>query len=147
MGGERMARRTPEELMRTYLVDVAQHGQLELIDEIAQPDMVDEANHFFGGPAGRDGLRQHVVGFRRYIEDVDIRIERIVAGEDEVMAWWTFSGKHVGPWLGQAPTGAVIESTVFSFFELTDGCISRYRLWLSAGFDPRITFDSSRPVL
>ena len=142
-----MTRRTPAELMRTYLVEVAQHGKLDLIDEIAQPDMVDEANQYFGGPAGSAGLRQHVVGFRRFIADVDIQIERIVAGDDEVMAWWTFSGKHVGPWLGQAPTGAVIESTVFSFFELTDGRISRYRLWLQAGFEPRITFDSSKPSL
>jgi hypothetical protein len=76
-----MIRRTPQELMRTYLVEVAQQG------------------------------------------------------------------KHVGPWLGQAPTGAVIESTVFSFFELTAGRISRYRLWLQAGFEPSITFDSSRPSL
>ena len=139
-----MKRRTPEELMQTYLVDVAQQGRLELIDDIAQPDMVDKANQFFGGPAGREGLRQHVVGFRRFIGDVEIDIERIVAGENDVMAWWTFTGKHVGPWLGQTPTGGVISATVFSFFELTDARISRYRLWLYAGFESPITFGSSK---
>ena len=78
---------------------------------------------------------------------VTITIDRIVAGRDEVMAWWSFAGTHVGPWLGVTPTGEPIEATVFSFFDLIDGQIARYRLWLHAGFDPPVVFDSSRPRL
>ena len=105
--------------------------------------MVDEANQCFGGPPGKAGLRQHVVGFRRYIDEIELSIERIVAGEDEVMAWWSFNGIHSGPWLGRSPTGKHVSATVFSFFELRDGLISRYRLWLHAGFDDPMVFDSS----
>ncbi|MEM7504951.1 MAG: ester cyclase [Pseudomonadota bacterium] len=133
-------------LMRTYLIDVAQGGQLDLIDEIAHEDMVDEANAAFGGPPGRAGLRQHVVGFRRNVSNLTIDIQRIVGADDEVMAWWTFRGVHSGPWLGRPATGTSISGTVFSFFALRAGLVSYYRLWLCAEFPEPVVFDSSRAV-
>jgi len=136
---------SPKQLMETYLLEVGLKGKLELIEELAQPDMVDEANQAFGGPPGRDGLVAHVAGFRRAVGEPSITIDKIVAGTDEVMAWWSFSGKHVGPWLGRSPNGQEISGTVFSFFELVDGRISYYRLWLCAMFDEPVMFDSSRP--
>lgn len=138
---------SPERLMETYLREVVAHGRLELIDDLAQPDMVDEANQAFGGPPGRAGLVAHVVGFRRNVGDLGLSIERIVAGDGEVMAWWSFTGTHAGPWLGRAPTGRELSGTVFSFFDLADGRIARYRVWLCAQFDEPVVFDSSRPVL
>lgn len=138
---------SPAELMETYLIEVVVNGRLELIEPIALPDMVDEANQAFGGPPGRDGLIAHVKGFRRNVEGLRVSIDRIVAGPDEVMAWWSFTGKHVGPWLGRTPTGREISGTTFSFFDLVDGKISRYRLWLHVMFDEPIVFDSSRPIL
>jgi predicted ester cyclase len=134
-------------LMESYLADVVQHGRLELIEQIALADMVDEANQAFGGPPGRAGLVAHVKGFRRAVGDLRLSIDRIVAGTDEVMAWWSFTGEHVGPWLGRAPTGRNISGTVFSFFDLVDARISRYRVWVYAAFDEPVVFDSSRPVV
>lgn len=132
--------------METYLTDVAQHGRLERLDELAHADMVDEANQAFGGPPGRAGLVAHVKGFRRAIADLQLTIDRVVAGDDEVMAWWSFTGRHDGPWLGRAPTGDPISGTVFSFFELRDGLVSRYRVWVHAAFAAGpVAFDSSRP--
>ena len=137
----------PKRLMETYLLEVVVNGRLGLIEELALPDMVDEANQAFGGPPGRDGLVAHVVGFRRNVGNLRLVIDRIVAGTDEVMAWWSFTGTHLGPWLGRAPTGQEISGTAFSFFDLVDGRISRYRVWLYAMFDEPVVFDSSRPVL
>ncbi len=136
---------SPKEIMETYLVEVGGNGRYELVEELAHPDMIDEANQAFGGPPGRDGLIAHVKGFRRNVGDLDVTIDRIVAGSNDVMAWWSFKGKHVGPWLGRPPTDQEITGTVFSFFDLVDGRISRYRLWLHAAFDEPVTFDSSRP--
>lgn len=136
-----------EQIIRTYLTEVVQGGRLDLIEELAQPDMVDEANQAFGGPPGRDGLVAHVVGFRRNVADLRLSIDRVVANAGEVMAWWSFTGTHVGPWLGVDPSGEAITGTVFSFFELDDSKISRYRVWLHALLDEPVVFDSSRPVL
>jgi len=138
---------TPAQLMETYLVEVVGNGRLELIEQLANPDMVDEANQAFGGPPGRDGLVAHVVGFRRNVGELAVTVERVVAGTDDAMAWWSFTGTHVGPWLNQAPTGEAISGTAFSFFELSDGRISRYRVWLHANLAQPVVFDSSRPVV
>lgn len=133
--------------MEAYLHDVAVEGHIDLIEELALPDMVDEANRAFGGPAGRAGLVAHVVGFRRNVTDLDVTVDRVVAGTEDVMAWWSFTGKHVGPWLGRPPTGEEISGNVFSFFDLKEGRISFYRLWLCAQFDEPVILDSSRPHL
>ena len=139
------AEQNSEALMRTYLERVVANDELGLIDELAHTDMVDEANQAFGGPVGRAGLVAHAKGFNRCIKDLELTIERIVGNDDTVMAWWSFSGVHAGPWLGRKPTGERIHATVFSFFDLVDGRISRYQLWLHAGFDEPVVFDSSRP--
>jgi predicted ester cyclase len=137
---------SPTALMETYLREVAEKGRLELIEDLAHPDMVDEANQAFGGPPGRDGLIAHAKGFRRNVTDLSLTIDRIVAGEDEVMARWSFAGRHSGPWLGRPPTGGPVSGTVFSFFDLREGLISRYGLWLHARFaDGEAAFDSQRP--
>lgn len=132
--------------METYLLEAVGNGRLQVIEDLAWPDMVDEANQAFGGPPGRDGLVAHVVGFRRAVGELRIAVDRIVAGTDDVMAWWSFTGTHVGPWLGRRPTGREISGTTFSFFELVDGRISRYRVWLHAVLDEPVVFDSARAV-
>ena len=134
---------TPHDLMQTYLTEVGAKGRYDLIPDLAQPDMVDEANRIFGGPPGRDGLVAHAKGFRRAFEDLDMTVHRIVAGQTDVMAHWSFSGTQVKPWLNRAPSQGRLNGTVFSFFDLTDGKISRYRLWLCAMFDPPVIFDSA----
>ncbi len=138
-------KRTPRQVMQTYLEEVVVNGRLELIEELAQPDMVDQANQAFNGPPGRDGLVAHAKGFRRNITDVSVTIDQIVADEDEVMAQWSFTGTLVGPWLGRTPTGDAISCTAFSFFRLREGLIDHYRAWLHANLDVPVVFDSAHP--
>ena len=132
-------------LMKTYLIEVGQKGRLDLIKTIAQPDMIDEANRAFGGPVGRDGLIAHVKTFRSQIAELNLEIKQIVGNENEVMAHWSFTGIHKGPWLRREPTGKEVSADVFSFFTLKDGLISYYRLWLNAMIDKPVIFDSSCP--
>ena len=129
-------------VMRSFIEDVVTNGQLHLIDELAHPDMVDEANQAFGGPPGRDGLVAHVIGFRKNISQPQIEIRAVVGSDSQVMAWWSFSGIHSGPWLGIKPTNEAFTAEVFSFFSLREGRIERYRLWLHAALNPPVTFDS-----
>ncbi len=138
--------RTPTEIMKTYLIEVGGKGRLDLIDEIAHPDMIDEANQAFGGPPGRAGLVAHVKGFRKNLSDITSDIHQIIGGDDQVMAHWSFTGRHTGPWLGRAPTGQIVSANVFSFFTLKGGLISRYRLWMCAEMDEVVIFDSSKAL-
>lgn len=137
--------RTPRQVMETYLEEVVTNGRLELIEELAQPDMIDEANQAFNGPPGRAGLVAHAKGFRRNISGLSVTVNEIVAGDDAVMAKWTFTGKLTGPWLGQTPTGKEFSCTAFSFFRLRDGLIDHYRVWLYANLETPVVFDSANP--
>ncbi|MEM9254774.1 MAG: ester cyclase [Pseudomonadota bacterium] len=132
--------------MTTFLQRIVTDGDLSLIDDIAQPDMVDEANQLFGGPPGRAGLVAHVRGFRKHLDQRKLRVHRIVASEDHVMAWWSFSAVHTGLWLGKPPTDQPVAATVFSFFALHEGLIQRYALFVSARFTDEIrVLDTALP--
>lgn len=130
-----------ERLMHRFLTDVVAGGKLELLDELSLPDMIDEANELFDGPRGRAGLIAHVKGFRKNIADPTVSIQRIVGNDSEVMSWWEFEGKHVGPWLNLSPTHEMISATVFSFFSIENQRIKRYQLWLHANVNPPQVFD------
>ena len=132
--------------MQTYLSEIVAEGRLELIDDLFHEDMIDEAAQAFGGPPGRAGLVSHVKGFRRHIGHLHIVINQIVADTDTVMAQWSFSGIHDGPWLGRTPTHGPVNGTVFSYFTLKQGRVSRYRLWLYAELDEPVVFDSADPA-
>ena len=139
---------SPVELMHTYLYEVAINERLDLIDEIASIDLVDEANAIFGGPPGREGLKAHVIGFRKYVEECRIDVHKIVGATEDVIAWWSFEGLHVGPWLGKVATQRPVVGTVFSQFDVQDGLVQRYRLYLNAEFSDAIAlFDTSRGCL
>lgn len=151
---------TAEQVIERYFEEVGKAGRYEALAELAHEDMVDEANRAFGGPPGRAGLEAHVRGFRRAFPDVRMEVDRIVAGRipqgqamagaDEVMALWRFSGQQAAPWLGRRPGGSAgdtVSGDVVSLFILRDGRIARYRLWLCAHFpEGSVTFDSSRAL-
>ncbi len=134
-------------LMQTYLDEVVQNGRIELIEELAHADVIDEANLAFRGPPGRAGLIAHARGFNRNITKVKVTVKRIVGDQTSVMAWWSFTGIHAGPWLGRPQSDKPISGNVFSFFDLVDGKISRYSLYLHAAFDDPMVFDSTSPQL
>ncbi|MEM7097666.1 MAG: ester cyclase [Pseudomonadota bacterium] len=132
--------------MHIYLTKIAAQGELDLIDRFFHPELIDEAAIAFGGPEGIKGLYGHVIGFRRNIGNATIGIQNIIGNEAQVMAQWSFTGTHDGPWLNQAPTNKPISGTVFSYFTLSEGLVIRYRLWLCARFEDLIVFDSSKPL-
>ncbi len=138
-----MSRAANEQIMRTYLEEVGIKRRLDLIPEIAAEDMVDEVIAAEGGPPGREGLVAHVMGFHATFPEFTVTIRKILANDDEVMAWWTFEGSPVTEFWGVPPTGNSVSGHVFSFFSITDGKISRYRFFIHVGFDTPVSFDTT----
>jgi predicted ester cyclase len=138
-----LSRERNEQIMRTYLEEVLANERLELIPEIANEDMVDEVTAGAGGPPGRDGLVAHVNSFFNAFSDRKITIRRIVANDDEVMAWWIGDGINSGDLGTMAATGQPLTGHAFSFFDIRDGKISRYRLFAYFGYDPPVAVDTT----
>ncbi len=138
-----MSRADNEQIMRTYLEEVAVKGRLDLIPELAAENIVDEAAVAEGGPPGREGLVAHVTGFLAALPDRIITIRKILANDDDVMAWWTCEGTPVTEFAGVPPTGKRMFGHVFSFFNITDGKISWYRFFAHVGFDTPVGVDTT----
>jgi steroid delta-isomerase-like uncharacterized protein len=107
-------------LMRRFLREVLEGGNLALIDELYAPDFV---NH--GAPAGaaatRDGLRGFIAKIRGAIPDAKIRIDHLVAEGDMVVLNGALTGTHKGSLYGETPTGKQVESRSLSMHQVRDG--------------------------
>lgn len=114
------------EVMRRYLTEVVGGGNLELLEEIAAPDMVDHTAVAAGWGTGRQGLVRHVTYFRQTLPGLTVTIERVIASADEVVGIWRVSGEHHGPLFGYPATGRTLEWTNASVFRVTDGRITDY---------------------
>lgn len=119
-------------VMTTYVHQVIGEARTELLDELANQDMVDLAVVAAGGPTGIEGLRLHVNAAIAVMSDRSTDIKRIIASDDEVVAWWTVTGVHAAPFLGVETTGRRFTVTAFSFFRMRDGRIAEYEFWVDA---------------
>lgn len=117
-----------EEVMRRYLMEVVAEGRLEVLEEIADENIVDHAAVAAGWGEGRAGLEQHVRGFRGCIPDPEITIERLIASDSEVVGVWRVRGVHSAEIFGVPATGKTIEWSNASIFRVEQEKIVDYRV-------------------
>ncbi len=77
---------------------------------------------------GREGFTRQWRTWQEGFSDLHFEIEEIIAEGDTVVARWTLTGKHTGPFLGSPPTGRAIRVGGMSMDHLRDGV-------LVSGFD------------
>ncbi len=109
------------------------HRALELIDELFSADVVDHSN-LPGFSPGREGIKQMIAMYRGVFENAEVNVESMVAEGDEVVSRCTISGKHVGEYLGIAPTGKHITIIVLGVDRVVDGKVVEH--W--EHFDPLV---------
>ena len=120
-----MGRERSLEVMNRYLNDVLSERRLEVIEEIAAEDMKDYSQEI----PGRAGLVHHVRDFWRIFPEVEIKVIRTVAEEDQVVGIWRFRGIPKAEYWGMKPNGTSVEVVVWSCFRLVDGLVTDY--WLT----------------
>ena len=113
-----MSKEGNKNIVRRYIEEVINQGNLELIDTFFAPDM-----------------RERVKGFLTAADDPfpDGReeIQDLMAEDDMVMVRWIFRGTHQGEFLGIAPTGKSIEITGYGTYRLEHEQI----VWDTVSFD------------
>lgn len=109
-------------LVRRYVEEVWNRGDLQALDRYVA------ANYVFVPPDGTpsirgpDGLRQHVATMRCALHELAMRIDFMVAEDDQVAWSWTMTGMHAGPGLGP-PTGRRIETRGVAIYRIVTGRI------------------------
>ena len=107
-------------IIRRFVDEVQNGGDLTVLDEIAAADYV---NHTAppGVPPDREGLKQLTGMFRRAFPDGRMAIEDLVAEGDRVVTRKTFRGTHGGELMGIPPTGRAVAIQLIDIVRLADG--------------------------
>lgn len=92
---------------RRFLEEAANKGNLDLIDEIADPNcVIHQAAGVGGGDVrGREALKQFVKMYYAAFPDLRFTVEDQIAEGDKVVTRWSSEGTHKGELMGIAPTG------------------------------------------
>jgi len=109
-------------LVRRYIEEVVNTGNVEKLAEFIAPDYVEVYNNT-RYPIGVDGAKQHVLGVRQTYPDLRVMIEQQIAEGDWVVTRITARGTHAGAWMGMKPTGKLVEITGVNIDKVVEGCI------------------------
>lgn len=90
-------------------------------DEKLALSLVDSSATFFTPASpeplyGGKGYLSVVLWMRKGFSDVHWKLGDMIAEEDRVAVFWTLTGTHDGEFLGIAPTGKKIKTTVMNFY-------------------------------
>jgi steroid delta-isomerase-like uncharacterized protein len=110
-------------VVRRFIEEVWNNGNLDVIDELISDDHVDHDPGREGTPGGREGMRAFVQMYRSAFPDTHIEFGEMVAEGDLVAGNWTATGTHHGELMGVAPTGKSIKITGMGMDRVRDGQI------------------------
>lgn len=105
-------------IVRAYIEQVWNQGNLQLVDELIVPDFI---QHAAGVPQGRQGVKQFFAMIHAAFPDIHNTIEDMLAEDDKVMWRSTITGTHQGPFRGIPPTGRSIRMTAMNILRVQDG--------------------------
>jgi ketosteroid isomerase-like protein len=108
------------EATRRLLEEAFSRGNLDVLDELIAPDLVE---HQRGLASDATGPRQAIELCRGWFTDFTITIEDLVADDERVWVRGTARGINTGSIFGRPPTGRPFEITVFDELRFRDGRI------------------------
>ena len=113
----------PEAVVRLLIEEGFNRGDLDLVDGIVSPELV-EHQHF--GPnhaAGADGVKAVIASLRRAFSDFHLQIDDLAVQGDTVWLRMTGTGTNDGSFMGNDPTGRPMRTDVFDALRVEDGLI------------------------
>jgi predicted ester cyclase len=119
-----MSNETNKALAYRFYEQVLNGRQVHIIDEIAAAGY-DEHDPLPGQGEGREGLKNRVNMLVEALAPT-FTIEDLVAEGDRVVARWTNSGRHVGDFLGIAPTDRPYAIAGIDIYRIEDGRLAEH---------------------
>jgi predicted ester cyclase len=110
-------------LVRRFVEEVYNRGNLDAADELLAPDYVDHTVPS-GKYAGREGLKRGVAKLRAFTSDLHVNIEEQIAEGEKVVTWIIGSGTHDrGAFFGLAPSGERMTIEFITISRVVEGKI------------------------
>ena len=119
-----MTTKSNETLVRRYVEDVWNKGQIDLLDELLTPGHVRHDPILEQDIIGIASVKKQIKSLRLALPDLHFNV-RIYPATDglHVTRKWTMSGTHEGEWMGIPPTGSKIINTGMALSRILDGKI------------------------
>lgn len=109
-----------KELTRRFYEEVMNRKNLQAIDELCAPEIVDHTA-MPGQAPGLEGMKQMFAMFVEAFPDMRIEVEDLIAERDLVVARLAMSGTHKGPLFGTPPTGKHVTFRGVDMVRIRDG--------------------------
>lgn len=124
-----MSAETGKRIMGVYLNEVLGQRNFDRIPEIAAPGMVD---HTQPGKFGPEALDAHARGFCANTPEAEIEVLKIFSDDRTAVGIWTWHGEPSQPSAVSAKGSPVVPRFICSIFEIEDGKIRDYRVFVDA---------------
>ena len=114
-------------LVRQFVEEVINQGNISMIDELLIPDFVEHEELPPGIPPGREAPKVLFTMLRSAFPDLKATIEHLIAEGDEVVLHMTWTGTHEGEFMGIPPTGKRISINVIDILGMAEGkCVEHW---------------------
>jgi len=117
-----------KELVRRMDKEVWNKGNLEILDELYSPNFVWHFLPTGSATVGLESLREEVRNHRKAFPDWTEEIKHIIAEGDLVVIHFVSKGTNEGSFMGNPPTGKLVQINEMSIFRIEDGKIAEQ--WL-----------------
>ena len=124
-GSEEEANKTT---VRRFVEEVENAHNLDAIDELFAATFVDSSGGLTdaGFPNNLDGWKQFATIFATAFPDTHFTIRDMIAEDDKVVTYKTFSGTHQGEFAGIPPTNKQVTIDVIDIFRVEDGKLTEH---------------------
>jgi steroid delta-isomerase-like uncharacterized protein len=108
-------------LVRRFIEEFINQGNLALGDELLAPGYVDHTPEAPPVPPGPQGMRETVNVFRTAFPDMHYTIDDLFGAGDRVCVRWTARGTNTGSLMGAPPSGKAVAVSAVYIFRVADG--------------------------
>jgi predicted ester cyclase len=112
---------TPENVVRKLIEEGFNACNLEVVDTITSPEIVEHQNFGPDHAPGAAGVRAVIESLHRAFPDFRLTIEDLVADGSTVWLRMVATGTNTGSFMGHAPTGRPMRTDVFDVIRVEDG--------------------------
>lgn len=110
-------------VVRTFIEEVINSGNLEKVEELVAPDHVNHDPTAPEHPPGAAGIKELIGMYRAGFPDLRFETGEMFAVGGKVAHRWTMRGTHEGEFMGISPTGRKVEAMGVEINYVRDGKI------------------------
>jgi steroid delta-isomerase-like uncharacterized protein len=108
-------------VVRQLIEEVINQNNLSLGEEIIAVDIIEHEELPPGIPTGIEGTKIMFTMLHNAFPDFKATIHELIAEEDKVAVFMTWSGTQQGDWMGLPPSGKPMSVHVMGIFRVADG--------------------------